>query len=147
MGKTAEIGDKVKQGDIKASQGVPPGAHRFQPGQSGNPAGRPKSRPMAAALKAALSKNNSKSLNAIVDKAVEAAESGDYRYAREIFDRVDGKVADKIEHSGHIDSVSQEEYEVMNDERQARLLRTAGVADVLAPSDGENTGEMDTSEV
>ena len=142
-----ETNDTVKQGDIKASQGVPPGAHRFQPGQSGNPNGRPKSRPIAAAIKAILTKNNNADLKAIAQTAVDAAKDGDYRYAREVIDRVDGKVADKIEHSGHIDSVSQEQYEDMNNERQARLLRTAGVADVLTPSNGTDPGAVDDSSV
>jgi len=59
--------------------------------------------------------------------------------------RVSGMVTDKVEHSGRIDSaISREKFEDMNDENRARLLRTAGVADVLGGDDGEDPGQVDT---
>ena len=59
--------------------------------------------------------------------------------------RVSGMVTDKVEHSGRIDSaISREKFEDMNDENRARLLRTAGVADVPGADDGEDPGPVDT---
>ena len=144
MAKVVEIGtDKKQTANSKPKlRGKP-----FPPGVSGNPNGRPKSRPMAAKLKELLNKDDGAALERIVKKAIAEAEEGDYRYVKEVFDRVDGKAHDTIEHSGRIDSVSQEQYEDMTDERKAQFLRTAGITDVLAPGNGEDPSEMGTSEV
>ena len=121
-------------------------ATQFKPGNNANPNGRPKSRPIAAAIREIIDADDGKRLQRIARTAVGMAESGDYRYAKEIMERIDGKVADKLEHSGRVDSlITQEKFEDMDNERKARFLRTAGVADVLTPSDGTDTAPVDTS--
>ena len=120
---------------------------QFKPGNNANPSGRPKVRPIAAAIRELIEKDDGKQLRAIAKTAVDAAEDGDFRFAKEIMERIDGKVADKVEHSGRIDSlVSTEKFEDMDDDRKARFLRTAGVTDVLAPGHGADTGSVDSGE-
>ena len=120
-------------------------ATQFKPGNNANPNGRPKSRPIAAAIREIIDADDGKRLQRIARTAVGAAEAGDYRYAKEIMERIDGKVADKVEHSGRIDSLmTQEKFGELNDERKQRLLRTAGVADVLGADDGTDPGAVDT---
>jgi hypothetical protein len=75
----------------------------FLPGQSGNPKGRPKSRPITAALKELLYKDDSKALRAIAAVAVREALGGDFRYTKEIIDRVEGKALETLEVSGGMD--------------------------------------------
>ncbi len=67
---------------------------QFQPGQSGNPGGRPKSKPWADAIKRALDKRSD--LDAIAEKLVDAAASGDLPALRELGDRLDGKPAQAV---------------------------------------------------
>lgn len=125
-------------------------ATQFKLGNNANPNGAPKRRPIAAAIRELIEKDGCKQLRAIAKTAVDAAEDGDWRFAKEIMDRIDGKVADKIEHSGRVDSlITQEKFEDMDDERKARLLRTAGItaagaADLLRADDGADTGAVDS---
>jgi hypothetical protein len=76
----------------------------FQPGQSGNPAGSQSSRPWRAAIGRAIARaeaeNNFRSLNNLADKLLEKAAEGDIGALKEMGDRVDGKVAQGIEHTG-----------------------------------------------
>ena len=59
--------------------------------------------------------------------------------------RVRGMNLDKMEHSGRVDSlITQEKFGDMDNERKARLLRTAGLADVLGEDDGADPGTVDT---
>jgi hypothetical protein len=142
MAKTVAKKTDKKQGNNKVGPCNPPKPHRFKPGQSGNPNGRPKSKPITAAIKKLLDKNDGAALLAIAAASIEKASEGDHRHLKEILDRVEGKVLDKVEHSGNIHSVSTEDYKDMTDERKAQFLRTAGITDVLAPGDGEDPGEM-----
>jgi hypothetical protein len=75
----------------------PPEPNRWKPGQSGNPKGRPKSKPITAALKALLDKDDGKALKALAAVAVREALSGNFRYAKEILERIDGKVVEPID--------------------------------------------------
>lgn len=62
--------------------------------------------------------------------------------------KISGMYVDKVEHSGRIDSlITQENYGDMDDDRKARLLRTAGLADVPGGDDGANTGAVDSGGV
>ena len=93
-----------------------------------NPNGRPKSRPIAAAIRELIEKDDARQLRAIAKTAADAAEDGDFRFAKEIMERIDGKVADKVEHSGRIDSaITEGRFEDMDNESRARLLRSAGI--------------------
>lgn len=65
--------------------------NRWQPGQSGNPAGRPPKDPMTSALKARFEAEPDL-LERLVETGIRKAIEGDFRYWKEIFDRLDGKV-------------------------------------------------------
>ena len=108
---------------------------QFRPGESGNPKGRPTERPFTIALREALDANDGELVETLAQVAIDKALSGDFRYFKEIMDRTDGKVTDKVQHSGHVDSlISQEKYENMSDEQLARLMHAAG----LDGTDGMN---------
>ncbi len=73
--------------------------HRWEPGESGNPAGRqPDS--LTTLLKSYLEQGDGKAhkkkvVQALVDLAQSIGSSGQVAAIKEIFDRVDGKVIDK----------------------------------------------------
>ena len=68
---------------------------RFQSGESGNPNGRPPERPLTRALRDVLEANDCEAVKAIVQTAVERAKAGDFRYFKEILDRVDGRAREE----------------------------------------------------
>jgi len=70
---------------------------RFRRGQSGNPKGRPPEQPLTASLRAALSANDGELIETLARKAIDKAKGGDFRFWKEIFDRVDGKVTDRLD--------------------------------------------------
>lgn len=70
---------------------------RFRPGQSGNPKGRPPERPLTASLREALDANDGELIETLARVAVDKAEGGDFRYFKEIMDRVDGKVTNRLD--------------------------------------------------
>ncbi len=72
---------------------------QFRPGQSGNPAGRPPG-PLTALLRDTLNANDGELIESLVRKAIDKALSGNFRYFKEIMDRVDGKVTDRLEDEG-----------------------------------------------
>lgn len=77
---------------------------KFQPGQSGNPAGRPKKGTaladlLATALKAKGDDGIPKR-KAVIDTLIKLALAGDLDAIKVILDRVDGKVVERLEHSG-----------------------------------------------
>lgn len=83
---------------------------QFQPGQSGNPTGRPKERPFRDALMIALKEDEEETtptrgtkLRAVANRLVKEAISGDVAAAKEIADRVDGKVPQAQIHQGDED--------------------------------------------
>jgi hypothetical protein len=117
---------------------------RFRPGQSGNPKGRPTERPLTIALREILEANDGKLIETLAQVAIDEALSGNFRYFKEIFDRSDGKVSNKVQHSGHVDSlISQERFEDMDDEQLGRLMRTAGIAPGLTAEHLKRLGEME----
>jgi hypothetical protein len=117
---------------------------QFQPGKSGNPKGRPTERPLTIALREALDANDGELIKILVQVAIDEALSGNFRYFKEIFDRSDGKVSDKVQHSGQVDSlISQERFEGMDDEQLARLMHAAGIAPGLTPEQLQRLCEME----
>lgn len=85
----------AKQGQSReVGPGKPPVEHQFKPGQSGNPNGRPPERPIAAAIKRLLEKDEAKGIDAIAAVAVREALQGDYRWGREVIDRIDGRLVE-----------------------------------------------------
>ena len=70
---------------------------QFQKGKSGNPAGRPKgARNMSTILRERLEANGGKSMEEIIDKAIDMAKSGDFKYFQQIYDRLEGKTPDRL---------------------------------------------------
>lgn len=78
----------------------PPKEHRFKPGESGNPKGRPKGTSIQAIIRRIVSENEGEIAEALVKTAIKNALKGDYRFWKEILERVDGKVPEALEHSG-----------------------------------------------
>ena len=64
---------------------------RWQPGESGNPAGRRPKDPLKSALLARLD-DEPDLAERLVKAGIEKALAGDFRYWKELFDRLDGKV-------------------------------------------------------
>src|SRR5207253_1594274 len=86
---------------------IPPhlAAHAFKPGQSGNPGGRPKGRTVSAILLEVLGRDAGKGngrtvADVLAEVIVKEALGGDFRFAKEVLERTEGKVTDKVEHTG-----------------------------------------------
>lgn len=77
----------------------------FQPGQSGNPGGRPKERPFREALLMELKAagDDRKELREVARALISKAKSGDVAGAKELIDRLDGKVPQAQIHMGDED--------------------------------------------
>jgi len=84
-------------------------AHRFKPGQSGNPVGRPRTAKLSEACRAKLASlipgdSESRSYaEAIADRLAQLALKGDIRAAQELADRAEGRpsqMAPPTEYSG-----------------------------------------------
>jgi hypothetical protein len=67
----------------------------FKPGQSGNPAGRPKGTDLTTRLRKIVEESDQGVADALMRAAVKAALKGDYRFWKEILDRLDGPVTQK----------------------------------------------------
>ena len=78
---------------------VPPPEHRWKPGQSGNPGGRPKGQSITASLRALLEKehNGKRIVDLLAERIMKEALAGKFPFAKEVLDRADGKVTDKLE--------------------------------------------------
>jgi hypothetical protein len=96
----------------------------WKPGQSGNPNGRPKSKPITDAIKALLDKDDGKALNAIAAVAVREALGGNYRYTKEILDRVEGKALEMLDVT--TDGQSLNEHEHLTPEELAFVNKNRG---------------------
>jgi hypothetical protein len=88
-----------KQG--KNSGALPPGfvAKQFKPGQSGNPKGRPRGTGLTDKLRAVVegeTQDGKPIAEALMRAGVAAAMRGDFRFWKEILDRIDGPVVQKF---------------------------------------------------
>lgn len=76
----------------------------FQKGQSGNPGGKPKGTISIVHLLLRKLKDKTpdgrKNADAVAEQLISLALSGDLDAIKVILDRVDGKVAERLEHSG-----------------------------------------------
>jgi hypothetical protein len=79
----------------------------FKPGQSGNPRGRPKGSGVTDRLKRILAEDDGKVSEALAKSMLQAALRGDHRFVKEILDRVEGKVTDKLDIDGDIRVIEQ----------------------------------------
>jgi len=73
----------------------PPEHSRWPKGVSGNPGGRPK-KTLTAALEAEL-ELRPELLKALIQKGIKKALEGDFRYWKELYDRLDGKVPTPVD--------------------------------------------------
>lgn len=81
----------------------------WKKGQSGNPGGRPKgSVNLTNRLRAALSKNDGQLADIVVKKLIHEAAKGKFNHLHEIFDRIDGKVTQRIEIEATIEETKRE---------------------------------------
>ena len=89
---------------------TPEGAKPFKPGKSGNPKGRPKgARSLSTILREMLEepidivvdgkKERREFREVIIRKLLKKANDGDMRAIQEIFDRVEGKAQQNIDHT------------------------------------------------
>jgi len=77
--------------------------HCFTPGESGNPSGRPKgSVGITARIRAMLEKDGGKLAEAIATVFLRESAKGKFPFAKEIIDRIDGKISEKIETDGQL---------------------------------------------
>lgn len=81
--------------------------HNFKKGQSANPAGRPKGSSVTDRIRKILDDNNGNAADALAKAIIKAALKGDFRFAKEILDRVEGKVTDKLELDGEVKVIKQ----------------------------------------
>jgi hypothetical protein len=75
---------------------VQPGATLFKPGQSGNKSGSSKKQRLTSALRKLLDSKEGLD-DALMSMAVGRALKGDFRFFKEILERIDGKVTEKTE--------------------------------------------------
>lgn len=74
-------------------------AYQFKPGQSGNPGGRPKKLPITEALQEILA-DPEKARAYVLAALKHAIKSGSASHFKEINDRVEGRVVERVEHTG-----------------------------------------------
>jgi hypothetical protein len=94
-----------KQGENReqVGPGKPPVKHRFKKGRSGNPGGRPKGTSITAILRELLNRPTEDGrvvAEELADVFIERAKAGQFKFAKEILDRTEGKVPDRVEVSG-----------------------------------------------
>jgi hypothetical protein len=82
----------------------------WKPGQSGNPAGYSRGRRLADTLVALIDETGAD--KALMRVMLRKALEGDPRFMQMVLDRVDGKVAQKLELSGDLDALKS--YDVTN---------------------------------
>ena len=84
-------------------------AAKWQPGQSGNPGGRPKKKPVTSALERLLDDSKAEG----IARALIALASGEGKHAvaaaREIMDRLEGKVSLPVEAKLNVENMTDEE--------------------------------------
>jgi hypothetical protein len=74
----------------------PPEAYRWKPGQSGNPGGRPRVESITAKLRRVLEQEHGGKAIAdlVAERIVKEALSGKFPFAKELLDRLEGRVAE-----------------------------------------------------
>lgn len=84
---------------------MPPAEHQFKPGQSGNPRGRPKGLSLTKRIRRLLRESELEGVtnpaglplaDLLIASLVRGAIKGNFKQQKEILDRVEGKVADRV---------------------------------------------------
>lgn len=103
----------------------------FLPGQSGNPNGRPKGKSLTRLIRKALKartldgkpiEGNRNVAQLLADVFVAEALDGKFPFAKEVIDRIDGKVADKHEHTATV----KVDVRLMSDEQLRAIVEAEG---------------------
>jgi phage gp16-like protein len=104
--------------------------HMWKPGQSGNPGGRPKGASLTNRLRKALDANDGQLAEVVVKVLLREAAKGKYQHLREVLDRVDGKVVQKVELNATVqqaqDQFIQAAERVLEPEQLRRLVSELG---------------------
>ncbi len=85
----------------------------FKPGQCGNPNGRPKGSGVTDRLKKLLDEEvtlkgkQTTMAEALAQVVLNKALKGDHKFVKELLDRVEGKVTDKLEVEGNMKIIQQ----------------------------------------
>lgn len=72
----------------------------FLPGKSGNPRGRPKGRTLTEILRAKLKEkgpDGKVNADAIAEEIIKQARAGHFQYTKELLERTEGKVPDRVQ--------------------------------------------------
>jgi hypothetical protein len=96
---------------------------QFRPGESGNPKGRPPG-PFTASLRDALAANDGKMIETLAQVAIDKAISGEFRYFKEILDRTEGRVTNRLNVAAT--RMSIEDYPGLSNEQRAALAEMEG---------------------
>jgi hypothetical protein len=89
--------------------GHPPMETRFRPGVSGNPGGRSKNQSLTALLREIIEQDElggkkipggKRVKNLVLEAIIKQALKGDIRHLQEILNRLDGKLTERVEHTG-----------------------------------------------
>jgi uncharacterized protein DUF5681 len=82
----------------RVGPGRPPREYQFKPGQSGNPGGRRKTESLTAIMRRVLEREHQGRPIAelLVERLIKETLSGKLPHMKEILDRVEGKVAEKM---------------------------------------------------
>jgi len=119
--KTGEVGP-----------GKPPVEHQFKPGNKaalGN-SGRPKSRPIAAAIRELLDANDGEAIRAMAKVGLSKALKGDFRFFKELAERIDGKVLERLDLTSNDETIGQSsESAIMLERVLAKMGEDMGVGE------------------
>jgi len=74
----------------------------WKPGQSGNPKGRTKGASITDRIRAMLEADGGKAMEAVAEVFLKECRLGKFPFAKEIIDRIDGKISEKIETGGQL---------------------------------------------
>lgn len=151
---------KAKKKTEKKKQTLPEylKKYQFQPGQSGNPSGRPKGTislthklkkimTMPVRIKGQAFNPDRLYADLFVEMAVCAATVGDFKFFKEVFDRLDGKVPDHVVMEGTKRMVAQEAANLAQDllavvEEVATSMLADSIADMFMVTLGRKFEEL-----
>jgi hypothetical protein len=113
--------------------------YQWKPGQSGNPGGRPKNESIVGVLRRLLEQeHNGKPIKELLaERILREALAGKFPYAKELLDRVEGRVTDAHEVRHKLDPART--LAQMSTEEKHALIRRAGLGHVLGDP-GNNHG-------
>lgn len=91
------IRQKPSEKQLRQRETIKP--FQFKPGKSGNPGGRPKKTPLTEALQRIV--QDPQAADKLAKSIVKEANKGNHKAFKEIADRVEGKVANRVAFTGY----------------------------------------------